>query len=353
MNRVAVLSLEPWDQTWRRNQHLASRLVSEGHAREITWISPAVRGTARRVLRPLEGIKVIVPPLVVPRRLGGVSVLARSLGPVVRGCDVLWVNDPRLGAACLRHGVPAVYDVTDDWRCYPTPPRIVRRIIAAEDRLARRASTVVCSASLADRWQERYGVIPAVVHNGVDLQAHRSATPALPLPGPRPHVGYVGTLQPERLDLDLVLQAAQLPEVGTVHLIGPDALGERGRAVLGSASNIQIHPPVPSQDVPGLMADLDVLVSPHLVNAFTLSLDAIKGYEYAASGRPVVATPTSGFQLLTAVGVRVGAGGEFLRLLEEALLHPGRYPVAVVPGSSWEERATQFASVLRTTSSKG
>ena len=347
LNRVVVLSLEPWDQTWRRNQHLASRLVSDGHVRYIQWVSPAVAGRTRRVVeRPQRGVTVLVPPLLVPRRLGGLRLLARSLAGVIRGADVLWVNEPRLGAACLRHGVPAVYDVTDDWRCFPTPPRVLRRLIAAEDRLAVDAATVVCSQTLAERWEQRYGLAPPVVNNGVDLRAHAAARPREVLRGTPPHVGYVGTLQPERLDLNLVLRAAALPEVGTLHLIGPDALGTSSRAVLETSEKIQVHPPVPATEVPSIMSVLDVLISPHLVNSFTLSLDAIKAYEYAASRRPVVATPTSGFQLLTELGVAIGVGDDFLRSLRAAVRHPEEHAVRPVPGSSWEERTASFAVLL-------
>ena len=349
MNEVVVLSLEPWDDTWRRNQHLASRLISDGHARHVTWVSPARRGMTRQVSQAQEGVTVIVPPLIAPRRAGGVWVTGHSLKPVVKGCDVLWVNDPRLGSACLRHGVPAVYDVTDDWRSYPMPRRILRRVIRAEDRLARRATTIVCSETLAERWERRYGITPTIIHNGVDLAAHTAARTSLSLPGPRPHVGYVGTLQPERLDLNLVRRTAALPEVGTMQLIGPDALGERGRAFLDAAPNVRVHPPVPAREVPGLMSGLDVLVSPHLINPFTLSLDAIKGYEYAASGQPVVATPTSGFQFLNSVGVRLGVGDDFLKFVREVLLHPEQHPVRPVPGSSWQERAAGFAAALLAT----
>ena len=61
------------------------------------------------------------------------------------------------------------------------------------------------------------------------------------------------------------------------------------------------------------MASADVLVCPHRVDSFTLSLDAIKSFEYVASGRPVVATPTSGFQALAEYeGVHVVDSARFV-----------------------------------------
>ena len=343
LSRVALLSLETWDDTWRRNQHLVSRLIEGGHVGELLWISPPSR-TAVPARRPLPGITVMTPRLRVPRRLGGLKIVAAELRPRLASVDLLWINDPRLGQACLTRRTPALYDVTDDWRSYAFPERIVRKIVQAEDQLVGRSMTVVCSPVLATRWVDRYAIHPAVVRNGVDLGSHRRAI-AVTLPGSGPHVGYLGTLQGERLDLDLLLALAALPAVGTVHLVGPDALDPNDRRTL-EAAGVRVAPPVPAGDVPGVMAAMDLLVAPHLVNAFTLSLDAIKSYEYTASGRPVVATPTSGFQDLLEAGVRTATGEAFLTAVTETLNDPSLHRTRTVLGSSWDDRVLEFAALL-------
>ena len=51
-----------------------------------------------------------------PNRLGGAREVGRSLRQgVLRRVDVLWINDPVVGVHSLTD-VPALYDVTDDWR---------------------------------------------------------------------------------------------------------------------------------------------------------------------------------------------------------------------------------------------
>lgn len=49
-----------------------------------------------------------------------------------------------------------MYDVTDDWRTFPQPAHVTTRIIRAEDVLAQRARTIVCSSTLEQRWANRY-----------------------------------------------------------------------------------------------------------------------------------------------------------------------------------------------------
>jgi len=157
----------------------------------------------------------------------------------------------------------------------------------------------------------------------------------------------VGTLSEQRLDLDLVVALAAREEVGAVHLVGPDALDDHSRQRLRDAPKVVLHPPVPSAQVQSWITGLDLLVCPHVVTEFTLSLDAIKSREYLASGRPVLATPTSGFHDL----------GEFLTLAEPDPTTFARCAAALVsaPPStptggqpcSWAMRAEHFAVILK------
>lgn len=343
--RVALISLEPWDEVWRRNQHFASQLCGQGLVSELLFVEPPLLthrpGTVRQVA---QGVAAVRPSLRVPKRAGGLALIGRLLrATALRGIDVLWINDAVLGVHCLTPGVPAVYDVTDDWREFDFPDRIRRRLLRAEDALAVRARTVVCSSVLRQRWADRYGVDAAVVHNGVDTASWAAAEP-VPLAGPGPHVGYIGTLHEERLDIDLVLRTASHPAVGTLHLVGPDALSDVARDRLGAHPRIMIHGPVPSAQVPRWTKAMDVLLSPHLVSPFTLSLDAIKSYEYLVSGRPVVATPTSGFQVMAGLGLRVAPADAYPDAVGAAL-SDGQ--VERHGAFDWGDRAAQFAEELR------
>lgn len=347
---VALLSAEPWDDHWRRNQHLAAQLVRQGLVSRLLFVEPAT-SAPRHAHCPEAGITVVTPRRRLPNRLGGTRVLgARLQLTVLEDIDVLWVNDPVLGAAALRRRQPAVYDVTDDWRTAPTAPRLTRRTIRSENRLARRALTVVCSTELQRRWRERYDVEAAVVHNAVDEGVWPVATPR-PLAGPGPHVGYVGTLHEERLDLDLLEALARDDRIGTVHLVGPDVMNEASRQRLHNCDGIVLHGAIHAEEVPSWTTSFDVLISPHRITEFTLSLDAIKSYEYLASGRPIVATPTSGFQHLAGPTLRVVTAEAFANAVHEAASAPSSCSCPSVP--SWAERARQFAEVIVSARQRG
>jgi glycosyltransferase involved in cell wall biosynthesis len=339
--KIAHLSLDRWNRVWRRDQHLAAGLVEAGAAESVLYVEPPVGGLAMRARRrrPRPGVEVVTPPLLVPRSHGGYGVLAAWLRRMVRGVDVLWVNDPIAGSGVLRVGLPAVYDVTDDWRSMPQTAAERARIVAAEDALASAARTVACSEVLAARWRERYGVDAAVVRNGADVAAVRSAL-RRPLPGPAPHLVYVGTVHANRVDAALV---AALTKTGTVHLVGPDHLEPATRRLLVSAG-VRLHGGVPAEQVPSWLVSADVLLSPHVVDEFTLSLDAIKAHEYLSTSRPIVATPTSGFQSITAPGLTVADSGQFADAVRAASAGQ-RY--CRVPPCTWRERVNEFAAVLK------
>lgn len=340
--KVALLSLERWDDVWRRNQYLTQALLDSGRIQQMVFVNPPVVG---RMDRSDQGRLVTVTPnLRLPKRVGGLAELGRRLAQSeLFDADVVWVNDPSLGVHALRWGQPAVYDVTDDWRWADAPYRIWKRIVRAEDELTRRATVVVCSEVLRRRWSLRYGVDPVVVQNGIDEAAWKSAQPR-ELPGQGPHVGYVGTLHEERLDIDLTLRIADHPKVGTVHLVGPSVLDPNAARQLQAHPKIRLTGAVPAGEVAAWTVSFDLLVSPHLVSPFTLSLDAIKSHEYLASGRPIVATPTSGFQHLASDRLEVAEPAVFVDAVARRMDEPRR-PIDVIPGS-WTQRAEEFADVL-------
>ena len=123
--RVGLLSLDPWDEIWRRNPHLATRLVADGVIDHLVFVTPPAGGLAWRSWRqsPLPRIDVVTPPLIIPRRYGGHYMLSLWLRRTLADVDLLWINDPVAGVGALRVGQPAVYDVTDDWREMSQDPR--------------------------------------------------------------------------------------------------------------------------------------------------------------------------------------------------------------------------------------
>ncbi|MCL1872385.1 MAG: glycosyltransferase [Promicromonosporaceae bacterium] len=370
MTRAVVLvSLEPWDDVWRRNQHLAAGLLRRDPGLRLLVVEPPVdvahglrRGTLPRPGRglrqgpALDGVEpgrlwLYEPTKVLPRRVARRGDRRRDKA-VVRAArraglqqPTAWINDPRAAGLLDASGWPAVYDVTDDWVAADRPPAERARLVHGEDVLLWRAAAVtVCSPALADR---KAAAGPVLVTNGVDVARYRRPAPRpADLPA-APVALYVGTLHRDRLDLAVCLAtaAALAGRGGSLVAVGPVALAGQDVALLEGAGVVLLGAR-PYTEVPAYLQHADALVVPHVVDEFTDSLDPLKLYEYLAVGRPVVSTPVAGFRDRRDPAVRVAEPGEFPAAVADAAAgtHATRKAPADLP--TWERQVGLFGDVL-------
>ncbi len=211
---------------------------------------------------------------------------------------LLWINDPRATTLARMTGWPTcTTSPTTGWPpiarpmpCGVWPPRGLL--------LAHAQAVIACSPELVRRKSsQRPAPAPPLqlIPNAVDAAAYRlpAARPA-DLPTGRSAV-YVGTLHADRLDVDLCARRLAAAGAAVVVLVGPNVLSDADTARLKEAGAVLLG--ARSRDeVIGYLQHADVLIVPHVVTAFTDSLDPIKLYEYQAVGRPVVSTPVAGFR---------------------------------------------------------
>lgn len=365
---IVLLSLEVWDEVWRRNQFLVAELLSRDPHLRVLFVEPsadplyAVRsGRPPRLgsdLREIEGfagrLLAYEPTKWLPRRLGSASDrlldhdVLRTLRRLGWRHPLLWVNDPSWASLVERTPWPSLYDVTDDWAAAVRSSREHSRVVNNEAVLLGLCDEViVCSQSLAVTKGTARAV--TLIRNAVDVTRFREPR-SRPDDLPRgDYALYVGTLHEDRLDVDLVVEVARAVSSLSVSLVlvGPDALAGAARSRMESVPNLHVLGARPNSAVPAYMQHATVLLVPHVVDPFTDSLDPIKLYEYRAVGRPIVTTPVAGFRDYRATsGMLVVSREEFAQVTRRLLAAP---PPSVVhedvPG--WSERADQMAMVLQ------
>jgi teichuronic acid biosynthesis glycosyltransferase TuaH len=367
---LVVLSLEPWDAVWRRNQHLVAGLLRSDSSLRVLFVEPAAdplhaalsRGVPRwgRGLRPTEpqvGIRpgslwLFQPTKLLPRKLGP-GVDARLAGGVVRqarrlgfSAPLLWVNDPAGAAVLEATGWPALYDVTDDWLEADRTPAEHARLLRDEAVLMDRcAEVVVCSPQLATTKGVQRPV--TIIQNAVDVEACLRPHPRPQDIPDGPVAVYVGTVHTDRIDVDLCVATAEgLSGRGRLVMVGPAALESRHRGRLERAS-VVFTGPKPRDEVPAYLQHADVLVVPHVVTPFTESLDPIKVYEYRAVGRRVVSTPVAGFREAPTPQTTIAEGADFVSAVAAAVPARAAFPDGAhrdVP--SWAQRVREMSVVL-------
>ena len=369
MTDLLVVSLESWDAVWRRNQHLVSRLLAGDPGLRVLFVEPPAdplhdlsrrsrvqrgRGLRSADLRGAEGrLWLFQPTKWLPRRLDP-GADARLSSAVVRASrrvgmtrPVLWLNDPLSADLLRRTDWPALYDITDDWLLADRSPREHDRLVESENYLLDHCRhVVVCSPRLLETKSSGHAERLTLVPNAVDVDAYRADAAR---PGDLPPgrvVVYVGTLHRDRLDVTLCASlAAGLRGTATLVLVGPVALDAADQTLLTDAGCVLLGAREHST-IPAYLKNADVLVVPHVVTAFTDSLDPIKVYEYLAAARPVVSTPVAGFRELEADHVTIVPGGDFLARIRDHLHHGATRDHAQCRVPTWDDRAAAMRAVI-------
>jgi glycosyltransferase involved in cell wall biosynthesis len=375
---LIFLSLENWDEIWRRNQFVCAEYARRHPAAKILFVTPprdltnAIRRRDWSRLRGeqiwspegLPNIHVLKPTKFAPntlelgRSLNSIALrrqvqrAARELGVTK---PLLWINDHSAADLLGTLGESScIYDITDDWISFDQPAFLRERIRRQDAELCRTAdATIVCSQRLLEMKREFTSNLH-LIPNGVDAAHYAQVLDgALPFPAeaarwPKPALGYTGTLHPDRIDVQLVESLARAHK-GSVVLIGPDHLPVQVVERLKALKNLFMPGPVPYAQIPQYMAAFDACIVPHKMTPFTESLNPIKLWEYLAAGLPIVSTDVAGFRDYPELVLLARTADEFIVAASEALSEgltktPLRRAEALK--NSWERRVDEIEMVM-------
>ena len=326
---IVFISLEPWDEIWRRNQFVCDGLLRKSTDTKILFVQPPfdnsyelragklnkIRKTPTIVDGGYSGrLKLFTPTKWFPNSLPiGRALNEKHLQGQIRRAlrDLnwiathLWINQHE--AAHLLGVVIAaktLYDITDDWTKFSGNQSQLDLITSQDATLCKSCDhVIVCSQQLfEDKAKfveiERLHLIP----NGVHVEHYETVAdtslPVHPVANRwvKPVFGYTGTIHGDRVDVSLVVSVAQAYPAATIAMVGPNLLEQAEQQLLDRFSNIVFTGSQPYADLPDIMRAFDVCMVPHLVTPFTESLNPIKLWEYLAAGKPIVSTNVAGFR---------------------------------------------------------
>jgi glycosyltransferase involved in cell wall biosynthesis len=307
-----------WKGVWQRPNHLLSRI-----ARDVPVIvleEPLAAKQDEDVVEHSDGLTIVTPH----RSAAPADAVDRRAFDTVRSLAgdrraLVWLYTPMmLALADAFPGAPLVYDKMDELAKFAqADPRIAPR----ERELLRRAGVVFTGGrslfrSVRDR-TENARCYPS----GVDVEHFARARVVSPHPDLAPFhggpvFGYVGVID-ERVDLALVDALAAANPAATVAMIGP--VVKIDESVLPRRANIAYLGKRGYDELPSLLAGIDVALMPFALNEHTENISPTKTLEYFAAGRPVVSTAIADVVADHADVVHVAhSGAEFVAMVERA-----------------------------------
>lgn len=380
MRDLIFVSMEDWDDVWRRNQFLCAALSRRFPTMKILFVGLPINvshqirrgrfsgstGPATWTVPGFPNITFTRALKLFPDSIGAGRVLnelaarlhiRRVASKLGIKAPLLWLNPHSAVHTAGKMGESAVvYDITDDWALVPSFSERERNLIAAQDRrLCARADLVVVCSEALERSRGPRSKRVLLLPNGVDVEHYAGVMHGANGHGangsglPHPVFGYTGTLHRDRIDAGLLVRLARSFPEGSVVLVGPDHLDAGTRATLAAEKNMHLCGPAPYAEIPQKMAGFDVCIVPHMMTPFTESLNPIKLWEYLASGKPVVSTDVAGFRDYSDLCHVAGEPEEFIAACRAALGENGARSaerVAVARRNSWESRLDTLIEAL-------
>lgn len=167
-------------------------------------------------------------------------------------------------------------------------------------------------------------------------------------------LGYIGVIQKDRLDFNLLEEILKTYQDKAVVLAGPiwKDLRERCQSLAEKYQNLILLGNVHRDDWRAVADYFDLAIAPHLTGGFMSYISPTKIYEYLAVGLPVVSTPVSDVDLLAGEATVVSTPAEFLgaieRLLaEETHLKRVARQKFIADNHLWEKRYAEIKKLLQ------
>ena len=238
------------------------------------------------------------------------------------------------------------FDCNDNVPYFESPVKL-SRLEKIEKKFVQNADLmIVTSQALRDKFS-RFRPDVHLSPSGVDLEVFsRSHEPDIEIPDevrdlPRPLIGYIGAVDGERLDWNLIRKVAERKKSWTFSFVGP--VTDSADKHVNGIPNIHFHGKKKLDDLPGYLKAFDILIIPFKTSDFSAYSFPTKTFEYFASGKPVVSMPIPALEQFVPLLKIAGDSDSFISATEEFLDEDagsgmGESRIACAEDHTWEKR---------------
>lgn len=382
---IVCFSDSPWDTPiWTNKQHIMSRVSKLGH--NVLFIDPplSVSGWYKwwrsgrvkfsnlfKWIRKEDSNLTIFSPIVLPPRFGGLRYINNLIR--LRGIKrlisrlgfknhIVWIYHPDAAYFLGKTGEKFIlYDCVDQFSAFPaySDSRRKREIESNEMEVLEKANVVITTSSPLYDIKQEYNPNTYLVENVGDIEHFakaRSSTDQIPSDMKsikKPVMGFIGSLDAYKVDLDLIKYAAITKPNWSFVLIGPVGEGDRKTdlSVISELHNVHILGIKPYALLPDYIRSFDVCMIPYNINEYNHYSFPLKVYEFLASGKPVVSMNLPSIISLSEVIKIATTYDSFIKCLSEALEKDSpeavQKRIEAAGKNSWDHRVKQILDIIR------
>jgi teichuronic acid biosynthesis glycosyltransferase TuaH len=247
-----------------------------------------------------------------------------------------------------------IYQSVDD---ISTESYIAKHGVRLENEAVKNADlTLVTSSNL---WRKLKDIQPEtyIMHNAVDLSIFQNIPfGSFEKPAEIKHIeskiiGFVGNLDPVRLDYALLRKIAEVHTDKTLLLIGPINSPEVYTQGLDKMPNVILTGGKNINDIPHYLKYMDVCILPSLLNKMSKSVYPMKINEYLAGGKAIIATNFSEDIRSFSEHIHIARDhDDFIRLIDIAVDDYSNEKiekrVLVASKNTWGDRVNEFWNII-------
>ncbi|HNZ86195.1 MAG TPA: glycosyltransferase [bacterium] len=167
----------------------------------------------------------------------------------------------------------------------------------------------------------------------------------------RPIIGYIGIIQENRINFDLIEYIAKKNLDKSIVLIGP-IWNKDHEKLLKNYSNIYLLGKKTYGEAPDYINQFDVGIIPHMLNDFIKYTCPMKVYEYLACGIPVVTTDAPGIEQFKDVVSVANDFEKFNIAIQEELNNDSQEKIdnriKIIKDHTWEKKVDQMLNHIQT-----
>lgn len=249
-----------------------------------------------------------------------------------------------------------LYDCVDDFKSQPSYENYKKRkneLIEVEDNLVQNMDLIVTTSEKLYEDKRKINRNSYYVHNVGDFDHFNRAGNTLPENAEflsnikKQKVAYAGVIDDYKIDLKLILQAAQFFKQKIFILIGPVRISGEQKYItrLRLLSNVHFLGLVQYQLLPAVLHECDIIWLPYNNNQHTRYVFPLKLFEAFATGKKVIAKSLPSYQMLHHLMITFDGFEDLQKVFDREDMYINER-IEVARRNSWESRLNKILNLL-------